>query len=283
MMPRMKHQGRCNDLNLQTNVFLLPRHGFARVGLHLVVVFVGGSLLCSTATSSTAAELPGIRATENFVLSAPSKELTLACLTQAEHYRKRIALEWLGYELPPGTSFADVQVTLLAEGEKDSGRLWLANRETERPHMMWLTGSREEVLGAGMAHEMAHVVLAARFPNGMPAWANEGIASSYDNAERADIRRRIMQRIIEASGWPSIDELLEVEQIAPNDQTAYALASSLTEFLISLADRETFISFIANAQQSDWDAAIEKTYRMEGRRELQIRWQQWAAAPRTIL
>lgn len=283
MKPLEKRHGRCNGPYCQSNSIFVVRPCTAAIRLGLATLSICGLLLTCFAASTPAAEVPGIRASDNFVLSAPSKDLTLICLTQAEHYRKRIALEWLGYELPAGTSFADVQVTLAAEGEADSGRLWLANRETERPHMMWLTGTEEEVLGSGMAHEMAHVVMAARFPEGMPVWANEGIASSYDNAERVSIRRQIMQRIIESAGWPSIDEILEVQQISPSDQTAYTLASSLTEYLISVAGRETFISFIALAQESGWDAAIRETYRMEGRRELQVRWQQWAAAPRTIL
>lgn len=250
---------------------------FRTVSVALALLLTGG------ATFARADERMEIRSSANFVLSAPSKTLTVAALKQAEILRKRIAIQWLGQELTPGESFADIHIALTAIDEEDSGRLWLANQATGRPHMMWLTGSREDVLGAGLAHEIAHVVLAARFPDGMPAWVNEGIASSYDDGERVEIRLRIMRRISETSAWPSIDEILTAREIDPSDQTAYTFASSLTEFFLTLGDRRTFLKFVGLARTSGWDVAIRETYALQGRGELQSRWQRWAAAPRTIL
>lgn len=226
---------------------------------------------------------PSSRLGENFVIGAPSKELAKRGLERADVYRKQIALDWLGHELEPGESFADIHIYLATTGQEDSGRVWLANHETGRPHMMWLTGTREDVLGAGMAHEIAHVVLASRFPSGMPVWANEGIASYYDDQERLSIRGQIMQRIVESSAWPSIDEILTATNIKPSDQTAYALSSSLTEYLVSLRGREAFVEFVSAAMSSSWDAAITKIYGMNDRHELQTKWQAWAATPRSIL
>lgn len=271
MMPLLMRHGRRADTShsLASN----PA-GWSR---KLLTALVFAWAVAAVATPGQSAELSGIRSSKNFVLSAPSKELTRAGLAQAEYFRKQIALEWLGHELPPGESFADITISLASEGEEDSGRLWLANRDSGRPHMMWLTGSRKDVLGGGMVHEVAHVVMAAQFPQGMPVWANEGIASSYDDAERSEIRQAIMQRIVRNAAWPSIDELLTAKQIAPGNQTAYALASSLTAFFVSLADRPTFIHFINQAQRAGWDAALESVYSIDGRSELQLRWHRWAA------
>lgn len=241
------------------------------------------AIALSLSTVICLGERPSSRLGENFVIGAPSKELAKTGMERADAYRKQIALDWLGRELKPGESFADIHIYLATAGQEDSGRLWLENRETGRPHMMWLTGAREDVLGAGMAHEVAHVVLASRFPNGMPVWANEGIASFYDDEERLNIRGQIMHRIVESSAWPSIDEILTAAKIKPSDQTAYALSSSLTEYLVSLRGREAFVEFVSAAMSSGWDAAISNIYGMEDRRELQTMWQAWAATPRSIL
>ena len=69
-------------------------------------------------------------------------------------------------------------------------------------HRVWLTTSKRRALGSTLAHEITHLVLNARFSDGMPAWANEGIASLRDDAGRSAERQKILRRFARRNEWP---------------------------------------------------------------------------------
>src|SRR4029078_494855 len=80
--------------------------------------------LCLTPLGSVADASAGYKTT-NFVVSAPTPQLAKEIGDQAEVYRKQLAVEWLGKELPawskPCPITAQVQLNLGAGGETSIG------------------------------------------------------------------------------------------------------------------------------------------------------------------
>ena len=131
-----------------------------------------------------------------------------------------------------------------------------------------------------MAHEMVHVVFATKFPhpNRLSSWVEEGVAAQFDDLQRQATRKKIIAAILRDRDWPRLDAILTAQNIPGSRQRTYAVAASLTEFLVSMRDKKTFVQFGASAREIGWDAALQKYYRIDDIDALQLAWQSWVSS-----
>ena len=226
--------------------------------------------------AATREELPSVTAqSENFVVSAPDQATARAVLARAESLRRSIAVTWLGDALPDGIAPTVIRVTI--SSDEDRGLTWVADRADRLSHMMWLTTSRERAAGSTLAHEMAHVVLATRYPGQLPAWLDEGIASREDDERRVAARREILKWYHQTGNWPSLLETLSATKIAGSERGRYALSASLTEYLLTQGDAPKLFAFAQAGKANGWDQALRDHYQIRDARELETRWRLWAS------
>ena len=169
-------------------------------------------------------------------------------------------------------------VNVAFSDDRDTGLTWAKDDPRRKYHVLYMTTSPEKALGSTLAHEMVHVVFATKFPhpNRMPAWVEEGVAARYDNEQRRTIRAKVMASFIRAANWPRLEEVLRADSIPATQQETYAVAVSLTNFLVSRRDKKTLIEFGQHARDIGWDAALQKHYRFRDVGALQVAWQSWA-------
>ena len=103
---------------------------------------------------------------DNFSVLAPAESTRASeqsfakdVLEKAEYYRKTIAKEWLGEELPAGVGRTLINVDFSNE---DAGLTWAIDSPRLKQHTIYLSAPPNQVLGSTLAHEMVHVVLATR-------------------------------------------------------------------------------------------------------------------------
>ena len=226
------------------------------------------------ARSNVLAEQPDIVLGKHFVVNGPSTSLAQEVLQTAEIMREEIALDWFRHPLPDDEPKTVIQFNL--SDTDDEGLTWLADRQETKSHFMWLTTSRDLATGSTLAHEMAHICMSWRFPDGMPAWAHEGVASSYDDAERAWALKEMLARYANDNNWPSLERLLNLRKIPPTDGQSYTASVSLVEFLLDRQEsRDNFLKFVDEGKRSGWDAALRSHYKIDGIPNLQQQWQAW--------
>jgi hypothetical protein len=239
--------------------------------------------LISVCLVGARASAGGFASNENFIvqIAAEGKEMADRALAeeiadQASQYRRQIAREWLGEALPPsvGRTYLSVMVT----DAKDLGRTWPKNTVTGQYHHVHLSTCRGGALGGTLAHEVAHVVLATRYPSPdlLPVWVVEGIASRYDAAERLALRQNILQWYARTNNWPDLAGLFSARTLPRQEMASYAVATSLTEFLLTKRDRQTFLQFARCGQHDGWDQALMTHYGIRSVQQLQTEWQAWA-------
>ncbi len=140
---------------------------------------------------------------------------------------------------------------------------------------MWLTTSRERAAGSTLRHEIRHVVLNTRFPDRLPLWIEEGLASRSDDEQRQQLSRTTAAGL-SRSGWPGIRRVVETRAIHSSDQTTYTAATSLVNYLLTRGDTAKLLEFGELAKKSGWDPALDKCYGIAGLSELETRWHAWA-------
>jgi hypothetical protein len=240
-------------------------------------------LLLLPASASRAA---GFAHSENFTVFAPAEPtqetgqaLAEDILARAEQYRKEIATYWFGEELPPSVGPTMINVSF-TRGE-DAALTWAIDSPRRKYHTLYLSTSPDRAAADTLAHEMTHVVLATRFPypNRLPPWLEEGAASRLDDPSRVNTRRQLLSWFLRTGNWPRLETVLNSETIDGKDQAAYAVAASLTDFLLSVRDKRALFEFGQRAAKSGWDAALKQHYGIRDVSELQKAWQMWSSRP----
>ena len=247
--------------------------------------FLSLSLAVVVAAASQVAAA-GFVHSPNFIILTPPKPSEEAAaafakrlLAKAEQYRKEIALEWLGEELPPSIGQVMINVRFTADG--DSGLTWAKDHAERNFHAMYLATAPEHLPEGLLAHEMAHCILATKFPypRRLPAWLDEGIASRYDDAERVAIRQRITAWYVTSGQWPRLAGVLAAEKVHSDDQAAYTLAATLTQYLLSRGDKRLLLRFGQLTQDVGLDRALVECYGIKNASELESQWRAWIARP----
>lgn len=231
-------------------------------------------LIALSALGTAEAETAFTVESQNFLITAPTAELAQECLDSAETYRREIAQCWLGEELPPSVGRTVIRLKL--SDREDEALSLLADSRERLSHCVWLTASLSGMRTA-LAHELAHVVLATRYPGEVPAWVHEGIAGRYDGPERQATRNGILAWFSRTNNWPQLERLLQAAGISRQDMASYSAAVSLSEFLLVRGDRSRLVEFALAGRGQGWDAALQRHYQIQDVAQLQALWQSWAA------
>jgi hypothetical protein len=237
-------------------------------------IFPTGLLFFGLLAGTSATNAAGFVHDENFTVLAADRSLAAEVLAGANRYRKQVASEWLRLELPPSVGETVIHVTLC--DREDRGLTWAIDSPNRSLHKIWLTTSRDRAVGSTLQHEIAHIVLATRHPQRLPAWVEEGVAGSYDEDDRLLVRRQLLEWFAQTGNWPSLDQVFQKPQIVNTDKVSYTLATSVTEFLVSRADQPTFVEFAVAGQQEGWDRALQQFYQIESVADLESAWRTWA-------
>jgi hypothetical protein len=210
------------------------------------------------------ADAASVASSPNFTVMAPSARLADMVVSHAEQFRTRFAAAWLGGSLPATRTPAAIYVEI--DSKKSFARALVG--DSGGGHMVWLVGSEEAVTQHLLEHELAHVLLASRFGDSMPIWANEGIASQYDNLRRHDLRQQKLNGFVEIDSWPHLDRLMTGEIRQP---WQYAAAVSLTEYLVARGGTEKFLTFVDESRH-DLEKALVTHYGLRSLSELEREW-----------
>ena len=167
--------------------------------------------------------------------------------------------------------------------DRDTGLTWAVDHPDRKLHTIYLYTTAEQAVGSTLAHEVAHAVLATRFPHPhrLPAWVEEGIASQYDNADRRQSRASVLKFFARQDSWPSITSVFKADNLASDDTRSYAMAVSLTEMLLARGGKAKFLEFGRTASREGTEAALERHYDIREVPQLQSQWQSWVSTQAT--
>ncbi len=139
----------------------------------------------------------GYASNDNFLVYSPAmnsaeteQRYADTVLEEASRFRKEFALTWLGEELPQGAGRSVIYIDFSAV--EDRGLTWAKDHPDRLLHNVYLTTSPERAVGSTLHHEIVHTVLATRYPHPhrLPPWAEEGIATRFDDDVRQANRQQ---------------------------------------------------------------------------------------------
>lgn len=214
--------------------------------------------------------------TRNFMVQTHDPGLARAIAESAEQYRKTLAIQWLGRELPPWPQPCPIVAKVAPQLGAGGVTSFMFDRGRPFDWRMTIEGSAERVLDSVLPHEVTHTIFATHFGGPLPRWADEGACTTVEHAsERAKHDRMLHEFLTTNRGIP-FNQMVAMSEYPPDILPLYAQGHSVVDFLVRQGGHQAFIQFVEQAMQGgDWNRALRTTYPYQDLSDLQVNWVNW--------
>lgn len=200
--------------------------------------------------------------TTNFVVTAPTPEFAQQVGEAAEFYRRELAIEWLGQEMPRWSHRCPIFCKV---GEYGAGGATSFNFDRGEVFgwKMNVQGSAERILDSVLPHEVNHTIFASYFRRPLPRWADEGAASLIEHESERMRLKRIHEQVLKTNRKIPLQQLLPMREYPTDTQqvlTLYAEGYSLADYLIQQSSKAEYLQFLSIALKSGWTPALKQVY-----------------------
>lgn len=247
--------------------FVFPR----RESLWLVLVAIFVSVLLATASADAASHQ-----TPNFTISAPTPQLAQEIGNSAEHWRKILAVEWIGKEMPKWSKPCPIRARVAPRLGAGGATSFVFDRGEVFGWEMNIQGSCERLLDSVLPHEVTHTIFACYFRQPLPRWADEGACTTVEHpSEIAKQERMLIQFLKQGRGIP-FDQMFAMKDYPKDVMPLYSQGHSLAQMLIESRGKKAFLNFLTDGMQDEnWPRAVREHYGKRNLAELQYAWLGW--------
>jgi hypothetical protein len=234
------------------------------------------SLCLSVAFSApTRAGAAGYKTT-NFVVSAPTPQLAKEIGDSAEMWRRKLAVEWLGKDLPAWSKPCPINARVAPGMGAGGATSFVFDRGEVFGWKMNIQGSRERILDSVLPHEVTHTIFASHFRQPLPRWADEGACTTVEHpSEIAKQERNLVNFLKTGRGIP-FNQMFAMKEYPPDVMPLYAQGHSLSQWLIESRGREAFLTFLEDGMQDEnWQRAVHQHYGFNDLVAMQHAWNDW--------
>lgn len=239
--------------------------------------------LCLPTLGANLANAAGYR-TVNFTVDAPTPQLAKEIGDSAEVWRRELAKEWLGKELPRWSQPCPIKASVHPDLGAGGATSFVFNQGQVYDWRMNIQGSRERVLDSVLPHEITHTIFATHFRQPLPRWADEGACTTVEHHSEIQKQERMLIDFLKTKRGIRFDEMFAMTEYPADVLPLYAQGHSLSQFLISQRGKQVFLNFLADGMRTgDWRAAIQSHYEYEHLLALQNSWMDWVRAGRPPL
>ncbi len=222
----------------------------------------------------------------NFIVYANDRIMAAKVSQAAEGFRKTLAADWLGRELPAWPQKCPIYVELEphAGGETSFAfQMHGGQRGVPVDWEMKIYGSPERILDAVLPHEITHTIFATHFGRPLPRWADEGACTTVEHvSERYKNHQMLLEFLTTSRGIP-FNRMYTMKQYPSDILPLYAQGYSLAKYLIFQKGKRHFLNYIDRGMQYDeqgggiagWNRATSEFYGFEDLSDLQLSWVGW--------
>jgi hypothetical protein len=221
----------------------------------------------------------GNQRTRNFVVTAPDQQLAADIGSAAEQYRRELAVQWLGKEIPPWPHPCVITATIKPQAFGETSfafALGAGSRSQPFDFVMKINGSRERLLDSVLPHEISHTIFATHFGQPLPRWADEGACTTVEHiTERRKNHQMLIEFLTTNRGIP-FNRMFAMKNYPRDILPLYAQGYSLCRYLIQRGGKRKFVQFMDDGLvTANWGSAIKRHYQINDLSELQVKWLAW--------
>jgi len=214
--------------------------------------------------------------TPNFIVDNPDPAFARQSAEAAEKYRRELAVEWLGKQMPNWSRPCLITVRDGPQLGAGGATTFVFDRGEVFGWRMTVQGSRQRLLDSVLPHEVTHTIFASHFRRPLPRWADEGGATSVEHASERAKHYKMLHQFLRTGRGIAFSRMFAMKNYPRDIMPLYAQGYSLADFLIQLGGRRKYIEFVGDGMDTgDWPGAISRHYRIAGAKALQDTWLAW--------
>ncbi len=240
-------------------------------------------LIRLTFAAAAVASMGATYRSQNFTVTAPTDEMAKQVAQHAEHYRRELAISWVGHELPNWYAPCPVKVkvgqamgaggfTSFSFDRGASGEMEVFGWN------MVVQGSLERILDSVIPHEVSHTILACHFRRPLPRWADEGAATLAEHESEKRRQLLMVKQILHTSQRIPLKQLLSMTEYPTDPQAVlslYAQGYTLADLLVQKQGKAHYLKFLGESKQLGWERVFLKYYGYESLAALEQEWVSW--------
>src|SRR3954471_23542535 len=232
---------------------------------------------------STLAYAAGYK-TANFTVSAPTPQLAKEIGDQAEVFRRDLAIEWLGKELPVWAKPCPINADVAPNKGAGGATSFVFDRGEVFGWKMNIQGSRERILDSVLPHEVTHTIFASYFRQPLPRWADEGACTTVEHPSEVSKQERNLIQFLKTGRGIPFSQMFAMKEYPSDVMPLYAQGHSLSEWLIESRGRKEFLDFVGDGMQDEnWPRAVREHYGFANLLAMQTAWNDWVKQGRPHL
>ena len=225
---------------------------------------------------------------QNFVVYANDEQMARKVSQEAERFRKELAIEWLGHELPNWRHKCPITVKLANNAGGETSFAFITNNSGPGQPIDWnmkIFGPPDRLLDAVLPHEVTHTIFATHFGRPLPRWADEGACTTVEHEIEREKNHRMLLEFLTSQPSRGIpfNHMFTMRNYPHDILPLYAQGYSVARFLIAKRGRRHFVDYIGRGLENEngahilraWDRATQEFYDYKDLSELQIDWLAW--------
>ncbi|HET6881082.1 MAG TPA: hypothetical protein VFI31_13050 [Pirellulales bacterium] len=214
--------------------------------------------------------------TANFIVRAANPEVAKEVGQAAEKYRRELAIEWLGKEMPTWYQPCPIVVEVGPRLGAGGATSFIFDHGDVFGWQMSIQGSRERILDSVLPHEVTHTIFASYFRRPLPRWADEGASSTVEHESERRKQQRMLIQFLQTRRGIAFNDMFAMKQYPKDILPLYAQGHSLATFLVAQGGKREFLRYVKDGlDTNDWRAATVAHYRYESLGKLQSAWLAW--------
>src|SRR5215213_2510375 len=240
-------------------------------------------LVCLCLAPGSLAQAAGYKTT-NFVVSAPTPQLAKEIGDQAEVFRRQLAIEWLGKELPAWSKSCPIKADVRPNAGAGGATSFVFDRGEVFNWKMNIQGTRERILDSVLPHEVTHTIFASHFRQPLPRWADEGACTTVEHPSEVSKQERNLIQFLKTGRGIPFSQMFAMKEYPSDVMPLYAQGHSLSEWLIESRGRKAFLEFVGDGMQDEnWPRAVREHYGFTNLLAMQTAWNDWVKQGRPRL
>lgn len=212
----------------------------------------------------------------NFIIDAPTPEMAQQIGQSAEKYRRDLAVEWLGKEMPNWAQPCPIQAHVAPNlGAGGATSFEFANGEVYGWRMT-IQGSQERILDSVLPHEVTHMVFATHFRRPLPRWADEGACTTVEHDSEKAKQQQMLIEFLHTNRGIAFSKMFAMREYPRDVMPLYSQGFSLARYLIQQGGKRKFLAYVGDGMRDEnWSRATKQHYGHENLLTLQNSWLEW--------
>lgn len=214
--------------------------------------------------------------TPNFIINAPAPQLAREIGAAAERFRRDLAIQWLGRELPRWRQPCPVSANVSPHHGAGGATSFMFQQGRPFGWQMTIQGSRQRILDSVLPHEVTHTIFATHFGRPLPRWADEGACTTVEHVSEKKKQDRMLTQFLTTGRGIAFNDMFAMKEYPRDIMPLYSQGYSLARYLIGQGGKRKFVDYVGEGLRTrNWPAATRSFYGFRDLSDLQVTWLDW--------